>query len=198
MLRKIKTYIQKRPELWQSFRVLITKFRKIRFGLKYVDNTFFIHTPIQRINKDFKTGKYGLIGNYCYICEGVSFGNYVLVAPELAIIGGDHRFDISGIPVIFSGRPEMKETIIEDDVWIGRRVTIMSGIKIGRGAIIAAGSIVTKDISPFTIVAGVPAKTIRKRFNDEKDIQDHLRMLDSTPKMYGSYVKMNKTKKIIK
>lgn len=58
------------------------------------------------------------------------------------------------------------EVIIGNDVWIGERVVIKGGIKIGNGAVIAAGAMVTKDVAPYSIVGGVPAKIIRKRFND--------------------------------
>lgn len=60
------------------------------------------------------------------------------------------------------------KTIIGNDVWIGARVTILSGVSIGDGVIIAAGAVVTKDVEPYTIVGGVPAKPIRKRFTDEQ------------------------------
>lgn len=61
-----------------------------------------------------------------------------------------------------------KKTIIGNDVWIGARAIILSGVKIGDGAIIAAGAVVTKDVEPYTIAGGVPAKPIRKRFTDEQ------------------------------
>ena len=59
------------------------------------------------------------------------------------------------------------DIFIDDDVWIGYRSTIMSGIHIGRGAVIAAGSVVTKDVPPYAIVGGVPAKVIKYRFDNE-------------------------------
>ena len=57
---------------------------------------------------------------------------------------------------------------IGNDVWIGSDVTILSGVKIGNGAIIAAGAVVTKDVAPYTVVGGIPAKPIKKRFSDEQ------------------------------
>lgn len=68
-----------------------------------------------------------------------------------------------------------KKVVIGSDVWIGANVIIMPGVKIGDGAVIGAGSVVTKDISPYTIVAGVPAKKIRQRFKE--DIVDKLCLL---------------------
>jgi len=63
--------------------------------------------------------------------------------------------------------PIKGDTVIGNDVWIGRRATIMPGVRIGDGAIIAAESVVTKDVEPYTIVGGNPAKVIRKRFSPE-------------------------------
>jgi len=91
-----------------------------------------------------------------------------MLAPEVSIVGGDHNIDEVGVPMCFSGRPLMPETIIGDDVWIGHRVIVMAGVKIGDGAIVAAGSVVTKDIPPFSIVRGIPAKHMKYRFNEEE------------------------------
>jgi virginiamycin A acetyltransferase len=67
------------------------------------------------------------------------------------------------------GHPSCKgDIIIENDVWIGANSTVMSGIKIGNGAIVAAGSTVTKDVPPYAIVAGNPAKVVKYRFTDEQ------------------------------
>ena len=112
-----------------------------------------------------------IMGKYCYIGPGgevpkdVKFGNYVMVGKDLLISGNDHNFEIVGIPVIFSGRPNHPKTFIDDDVWIGARVIIKTGTKIGKGSIIAAGAIVVKDVDPYSIVAGVPATKIKERFN---------------------------------
>ena len=71
-----------------------------------------------------------------------------------------------------SGHPATKgNVIIGNDVWIGYKATIMSGVTIGDGAVIGACSVVTKDVKPYEIVAGNPAKVIRKRFSDEIIIQ---------------------------
>lgn len=65
--------------------------------------------------------------------------------------------------MVKQGYQETKKVIIEDDVWIGARSVILPGIKIGTGSIIAVGSVVTKDVEPLSIVAGVPAKLVKKR-----------------------------------
>lgn len=131
-------------------------------------------------------GKYGFIGAGAWICPNVTLGNYVMIAPECAILGGDHRIDRPGVPVIFSGRPDhTAPTMIGDDVWIGYRVTIMAGVTIGRGAVIAAGSVVTSDLPAFTICAGVPCKVIRPRFTED-EMATHILMLESEPRA-GQY-----------
>ena len=76
----------------------------------------------------------------------------------------------------FTIRANLPETNIEDDVWLGARSIIMSGVRIGKG------SVVTKDVAPYSIVAGVPAKLIRKRFNDESIKQHENMLLDKNTK----------------
>ena len=99
-----------------------------------------------------------------------------MLASQVAIVGGDHNYRNPGVPTVFSGRDKLEPTYIGDDVWIGTRSVIMTGVRIGDGAIVAAGSVVTKDVDPYTIVGGVPAKFIKMRFSDD-DIKRHQKML---------------------
>lgn len=101
-------------------------------------------------------------------------GDYVCIGAETIILmGGNntHRMDwFSDYPFLDRIVEEYKtkgDTIIADGVWIGMRSIILPGIKIGEGAVIATGSVVTKDVAPYAIVGGNPAKEIRKRFDDE-------------------------------
>ncbi len=183
----LRHYLHKFPRIRLLVRIIFTRITKFIYGLKYVDDTFFIHRPFYRINRDFKTGKYGLIGNYCYIGKNVIFGDYVLVAPEVKFIGADHNFNNPTMPIIFSGRPIEKSTCVGSDVWIGRNVIVMAGVKIGDGAIVGAGSVVTKDVEPYSIVAGVPAKFIKWRFLNQEDIEFHRIMLKKKPQMWANY-----------
>ena len=119
------------------------------------------------------------IGKFCSFAKNVTL-----------ILGGEHRADwVTMYP--FSGKvfasvwPEAKEIKghpkskgdinIGNDVWVGYGVTILSGVTIGDGAVIGAMSLVTKDVAPYTIVAGNPAKFIRKRFSD-KEVKELLRI----------------------
>lgn len=110
---------------------------------------------------DFATGDSLKIGNFCSIADDVHF-----------YLGGDHNFHtLSTYPfkknILFNVPESISKgnIIIKDDVWIGSRTIVMSGVTIGQGSIIAAGSVVTKDVPPYTIVGGVPAKEIKTRFN---------------------------------
>ena len=99
----------------------------------------------------------------------IRIGDNVMFGPEVTIRGGNHRFDIPGIPMIAvtddMKRPENdKGVVIGNDVWIGTRAVILHGVTIGDGSVVAAGSVVTKDVPPYSIVGGNPAKVIRERF----------------------------------
>lgn len=143
-----------------------------RLGLGGVHPTAYV-VPPARLSRDLRTGEHCFINRDCWICPGVTLGRYVMLAPEVAIIGGDHVTGIAGTPMIFSGRPEMLPTRIGDDVWIGFRAIVNAGVTIGEGAIIAAGAVVTKDVEPYAVMGGVPARKIGERFPDPQDRARH-------------------------
>jgi len=116
--------------------------------------------------------------------EKLVIGNYVSIAQNVHfILGGNHRVDtfctypLKSILIDKTSRNEADSLsrgpiIIEDEVWIGFGCTILSGVRIGKGAIIAAGSLVNRDIEPYTLCGGVPAKMIKYRF--DKDLRNEL------------------------
>ncbi len=85
-----------------------------------------------------------------------------MIAQMVTIRDTDHRFESTEMPMIAQGI-DSQAVLIKDDVWIGHGVVITKGVTIHKGAIVAAGAVVTKDVPPFVIVSGVPAKIIRKR-----------------------------------
>lgn len=127
----------------------------------------------ERINVEkcanFGTGKGINIGNdsgigvRCYIRGPLEIGNYVMMGPEVIILTSTHRFDSLDVPMCLQGSHSNKKVVIEDDVWIGTRAVILPGITIGKGSIIGAGAIVTKDVPAWAIVGGNPAKVIKYR-----------------------------------
>jgi len=110
-------------------------------------------------------GNYSGLGLNCRIHGPVSIGNYVMMGPDVLIMTRNHRFDRVDVPMALQGPSEARPIIIEDDVWIGARSVILPGVRIGSGSLIAACSVVTKDIPSFAIVGGNPARIIRFRSN---------------------------------
>lgn len=106
----------------------------------------------------------------------IYIGNYVTFGPFVTIRGGNHRTDVIGKHVYEVKDDEKlpendKDVIIEDGVWVGCNVIILKGVTIGKGAIVGAGAVVTKDVPPYSVVCGNPAKVIKKRFSDDEIVQ---------------------------
>jgi len=127
------------------------------------------------IGNNFYIGRYSQIECDAKIGDNVLFANYV------AVIGKyDHNYEQIGVPIRLASQIKDKDynwkglnskVIIEDDVWIGYGSVILSGVTISKGSIIAAGSIVTTNVPPYSIVAGNPAKFIKQRFSKENQIE---------------------------
>lgn len=108
-------------------------------------------------------GKMSGIGINADIGEDVKIGNYVMMGPNCCIMTVNHNYNRTDIPMLLQGHSDISPVIIEDDVWIGRNVLIMPGVRISMGSIIAAGAVVTKNVPRYAVVGGVPAKVIRYR-----------------------------------
>lgn len=103
----------------------------------------------------------------------IRIGSDTAIGPHVTVIGGDHRFDqvgrtINGVPLPDKLPENDRDVEIGDDVWIGCNVTILKGVVIARGTIVAAGAVVTKSFPPYSILGGVPARAIGRRFTDEQ------------------------------
>jgi acetyltransferase-like isoleucine patch superfamily enzyme len=119
-------------------------------------------------------------GKYCSIAADVNFGSNILLAGRVSIVGrNDHMYDTPGQYIWDGVRGEDGLTIVEDDVWIGYSATIIAGITIGKGSIIAAGSLVNKCIPPCEIWGGVPAKKISNRFDSDEETLKHILFLEN-------------------
>ena len=92
----------------------------------------------------------------------LKIGNGVRIATHTVFVPANHVFADPDVPIHRQGRTQ-EGIEIEDDVWIGCNVSILDGVRIGTGSVVAAGSVVTHDVEPYSVVAGVPAKTIRRR-----------------------------------
>lgn len=98
---------------------------------------------------------------------GIKIGNDVMIAPHCVFAAGNHEYRNLDLPMIKAGSFSNGPIIIEDDVWIGANCTITDNVKIGKGAVIAANSVVNKDVAPYDIVGGVPAKKISSRIKTQ-------------------------------
>jgi maltose O-acetyltransferase len=110
-----------------------------------------------------KLGDYAQIGANARIGPEVTIGRDVLMGPDVVLMTTAHAFEECDIPIRLQGALPIRPITVEDDVWIGTRVVVLPGVTIGKGAVIGANSLVTKNIPPYTIWGGVPARFIRNR-----------------------------------
>jgi galactoside O-acetyltransferase len=94
--------------------------------------------------------------------RGVTIGNNVLIGPNVVIRSSDHKFADPSVPIRNQGQSH-GVIIIDDDVWLGANVVVTKNVRIGRGSVIGAGSVVTKDIPEYSVAVGVPAKVVGTR-----------------------------------
>lgn len=130
------------------------------------------------IHRDIVFGDNVQLGRGTWLISDVHFGNNILVAGQVSFVGrNDHTFSIPGVCMWDAPRGKDEVTIVEDDVWIGTGATIVAGVILGRGCIVAAGAVVTKDIPPCEIWGGVPARKIKNRFSSAEETNKHLSFL---------------------
>ena len=115
--------------------------------------------------RKLKLGNRSGIGINAWIKGDVSIGNDVLMAPNVVILTQNHVHESYDIPIIEQGTTPEFPVVIEDDCWICQNVIIMPGVHVGRGSILAAGAVVTKNVPEFSIVGGNPARIIKSRID---------------------------------
>lgn len=93
----------------------------------------------------------------------ITIGDDVMMGPRCTMLSRDHAVDDTSRPMNQQGFGEDRPIVVEDDVWFGANVTVTAGVRIGRGSVVAAGAVVTRDVPPYSIVGGVPARVLRSR-----------------------------------
>ncbi|WP_196259978.1 acyltransferase [Pelagibacterium limicola] len=124
-------------------------------------------------------GAHCTVNPYATLSGKVSCGDGVRIASHASLVGFNHGYDDPDVP-IYKQAHETRGITIEDDVWIGANAVVVDGVRIGRGAVIAAGAVVSKDVPPLAIVGGVPAKVLRFRGRGRQDgVREQLRTLSA-------------------
>lgn len=172
---KLMTAIRWGANSIRSFWMLHIRYPWIQHhGFSRIPTSLEIWSP----HNDITIGDKVQFGPHCKIQCDIEFGNSILIASNVAFVGkDDHLTDIPEATIWNSGRGDSFKTHVGNDVWIGHGAIIIAGVTIGDGSIVAAGSVVTKDVEPCTIVGGNPAKFIRNRFAIEEDKNRHLQFL---------------------
>lgn len=117
---------------------------------------------ILQAGSEISIGNQTDINPFTTIYGQVSIGNYVMIAAHVMLAGGNHQFEDRTRPIKHQGHTTLG-IVIEDDVWIGANAVVVDGVRIGKGAIVGAGAVVTRDVPSYAIVGGNPAKLIKYR-----------------------------------
>ena len=152
------------PRSYSGFRIGQTKLRRFCGKLMLAHCGKMVNIEHKALFSDkVSLGDYSGIGVNAKIYGACVIGNYVMMGEDCTIITRNHSHSRTDIPMMKQGFEEEKPVHIGNDVWIGDRVTIMPGVRIGDGCIIGAGAVVTRDIPPYCIAAGIPAQVLKSR-----------------------------------
>jgi len=150
---------------------------RARVGFESSGSGFLFGSNVSIGGKVF-FGKNVYIGTGSIIYPNVIIGDYSMLGPSVYIMGEDHVINKVGVPIVFSGRPNLPVTKIGRDVWLGARVFVKCGVSIGDGSIVGAGSIVLKDVPSNSIAVGCPARVIKSRLSPD-DFLLHMEKISS-------------------
>ncbi|MDR0972361.1 MAG: acyltransferase [Prevotellaceae bacterium] len=151
--------------IYRSVRKDLPPFRRFSLGRYSVVEDFCC---LNNAVGDLIIGDYTRVGLGNTIIGPVTIGNHVNLAQNITVTGLNHNFQDVDKRIDEQG-VDTKSVTIEDDVWIGANSVILPGVTIGRHSVVAAGSVVSKDVPPYSICAGVPAKIIKRYSEEEKE-----------------------------
>ncbi|MBQ7514574.1 MAG: acyltransferase [Prevotella sp.] len=150
-------------KIYHSVRMDTPPYRRFWLGRRSVVESYCC---INNAVGDVVIGDYTRIGIHCTVIGPVSIGSHVNLAQGIVVTALNHNFEDATKRIDQQG-VSTKPVVIGDDVWIGANAVILPGVTIGRHVVVAAGAVVTKDVPEYSIVAGVPAKVIKKMRNVE-------------------------------
>jgi acetyltransferase-like isoleucine patch superfamily enzyme len=163
---KYNQYIKMHRTSWVEAGVIIKPFFKRKNKIKIIlkKDAYIKRNVIIQGSGILELGENSYISSFCVIGvnEKIIIGNDVMIADCVSLRDTDHNFGRVDIPMCNQGM-NTAPIIIQDDVWIGHGAVITKGVTIQSGSIVAANAVVTKDVPPYSIVAGVPAKILRSR-----------------------------------
>lgn len=171
--------VWKRPFIW----LLKPAFKRHGKGFKFDPFGYYTYSTIS-------VGDHVVLGRNAFLIAAKSeivIGNKVVFGPEVVLYGGGHNISTVGkymLDVEEKLPTDDRGIVIEDDVWVGARAILLRGVTIGRGAVVGAGSLVTKSVPPYAIVGGNPAKIIKYRW-DVDTILTHESMLYNPEARYS-------------
>lgn len=152
-----------------SFPVFGRICRQLRYScVKYLFLSCGSNVNIERrayfgSGRNIKIGDNSGIGINCVVPSDIVIGENVMMGPNCFILAANHDFSRVDIPMIQQGHSQAKQTIIEDDVWIGRQVLFTPGRHLKKGSIVAAGCVLTKNYPEYSVIGGNPSRLIKSR-----------------------------------
>jgi len=156
-------FFKNTPEDWRPYSIFFPTIRNILVSHYLIKCGKEIRVKSgAEISPYCQLGDYSELGTRSAIQSNVIIGSNVIMGPDVKIYSRNHNYDDTSLPISSQGKKKYR-TILGDDIWIGANVIILAGVKIGSHSVLAAGSIITKNIEPYSIVGGNPAKIIKKR-----------------------------------
>lgn len=140
------------------YTLLATLAKKIGDNVSVQPNVYLLHPQYLELGDNVSIHPFSYIDSV----GGVTIGNNVSIAEGTSIFSFNHNYEERTVPIKYQGITK-KAVYIDSDIWIGAKATILAGVTIGTGSVVAAGAVVTKDVEPLSIVAGVPAALIKSR-----------------------------------
>lgn len=165
----------------RRIRSILVPMLRLATGATEIGEAFQCGFPLSLPGKATRIGRYAYVGGHGLMTGPVVIGDFCMISTYVRFVGDDHVIDVPGGPTrITFPTSERPVTVLEADCWIGQGAIIKEGVTIGRGAVVAAGAVVTKSVLPYSIVAGVPARLIKMRF-DEEQISKHEAVIFDKP-----------------